>query len=59
MEKYGVHINIDSHTKIASKGCPVCGGKVDTRYMTPRCDNCGTAPWEHNGKKEERKTKRR
>ncbi len=57
MEKYGVMIN-DDHMKVASKGCPVCGGKVDTRYMTPRCDNCGTAPWEQNGKKEKTKTRR-
>ncbi len=57
MEKYGVQINHD-HTKIAS-ACPTCGGKVDNRYMTPRCEKCGTKPWEkHNGKKEKGTNKR-
>ena len=55
MEKYGVQINHD-HTKVAS-ACPSCGGQVDNRYMTPRCKNCGTKPWENNGQKEKRKTK--
>ena len=52
MEKYGVQIETPDHSKIASSGCPICGGKVDTRYMTPRCERCGTKPWETNGKKD-------
>lgn len=55
MEKYGVHTN-DGHTKLASS-CPSCGGRVDNRYMTPRCDKCGTRPWENNGKENKRGTK--
>ena len=58
MEKYGVQIN-DNWTKTAGSTncCPDCGGKVDTRYMTPRCEKCGTKPWENNGK-EKGNTKR-
>lgn len=57
MEKYGVHINND-HTKIAS-ACPKCGGNVDNRYMTPRCQKCGTEPWENNGKEKSEQARNR
>jgi hypothetical protein len=56
MEKYGVQINND-HTKVASS-CPSCGSNVDNRYMTPRCEKCGTKPWEKENVKEKGKTKR-
>ncbi len=46
MEKYGVQIN--DFDKVAS-ACPDCGGRVDNRYMTPRCERCGTKPWEKSG----------
>jgi uncharacterized protein (DUF983 family) len=53
MEKYGVQIN--DFNKIAS-ACPDCGGRVDNRYMTPRCERCGTKPWEKSNGKEKGKS---
>jgi predicted RNA-binding Zn-ribbon protein involved in translation (DUF1610 family) len=53
MDKFGVVID-EQAEKIASKEgrpCPSCGTtKVDYRGVTPHCPNCGTEPWEPNGR---------
>ena len=54
MEKLGV-VTRDPHTnnKTASSKptCPGCGSsKVNLNGTVPRCDYCGTEPWEPNGK---------
>jgi hypothetical protein len=33
-------------TKIASRGCPICGGDIDLSGSLPRCSEHGTAPFE-------------
>ena len=62
MEKYGVWTE-DTHRKTASGAatCPQCGSKNVIYGTVPRCNNCGTAPWEKkasNGKEENRRWKR-
>lgn len=44
MDKFAVVM--DDTTKTASKGCPECGGKVETVGNVKMCENCGTKPFE-------------
>jgi len=49
MEKYGVDVDADGKTKTAGEGptrCPSCGGVVKYHGRIPRCENCGTEPFE-------------
>jgi predicted nucleic-acid-binding Zn-ribbon protein len=47
MEKLGVVID-EEKTKTASKGssCPKCGGRVYYENSYPKCEKCGTEPFE-------------
>lgn len=56
MDKFGVVIE-EERSKVASKQgrpCPSCGsGSVNYKGITPHCPNCGTKPWEPNGRNKE------
>lgn len=53
MEKLGVDesSNQEKLEKIASEGCPKCGGKVEQHGSVASCVNCGTEPFESKKKK--------
>lgn len=48
MEKLGVDEGIDQEKleKMASEGCPQCGGEVERHGDILSCKNCGTEPFE-------------
>ena len=35
-----------TNIKIASRGCPICGNRLDLEGSLPRCPTHGTAPFE-------------
>lgn len=40
----------NTHTKTASRGCPLCGRTLDISGSLPRCPIHGTAPFEHGAR---------
>lgn len=52
MEKYGVDENKNQENleKIATEGCPQCGGKVERHGQVVLCRACGSQPFEEKSK---------
>lgn len=52
MDKYGVDESQDDAQleKRANQGCPKCGGKLERHGTTLLCPNCGSEPFEQDGK---------
>ena len=47
MEKYGVVLDQEKTKTAGDKEvCPKCGGRVYREDSIPKCENCGTEPWE-------------
>jgi transposase len=53
LEKYGVDESLEvpeSLEKKAAKNCPKCGSKLEKHGAIVKCPECGTAPFEKEGK---------